>query len=61
MIYAREHLGANAVEVDVEMRIHAEGGIDGIPKETLELVVLEGLRQLGLQPEIENPPTGAGQ
>lgn len=48
-------LGANAAEVEVEMRIHAEGGIDGIPKETLELVVLEGLRQLGLNVEIEGP------
>jgi hypothetical protein len=27
---------------------NAEGGIAGIPRETLELVVLEGLRQLGL-------------
>jgi|GEM_PF-6515441 hypothetical protein len=27
---------------------HAEGGLAGIPRETLELVVLEGLRQLGL-------------
>lgn len=48
-------LGANAADVEVEMRIHAEGGIDGIPKETLELVVLEGLRQLGLDVDIEKP------
>ena len=26
----------------------AEGGLAGIPRETLDLVVLEGLRQLGL-------------
>jgi len=48
-------LGANAADVSVEMRIHAEGGLDGIPRETLELVVLEGLRQLGLHVDIESP------
>jgi hypothetical protein len=29
-----------------ELTIRAEGGIAGIPRETLNLVVLEGLRQL---------------
>ena len=32
----------------VELVIKAEGGLAGIPAETLNLVVLEGLRQLGL-------------
>jgi len=32
----------------VDLVIRAEGGMAGIPRETLNLVVLEGLRQLGL-------------
>jgi hypothetical protein len=32
----------------VELIIQAAGGLAGIPRETLNLVVLEGLRQLGL-------------
>ena len=31
----------------VELLIRADGGLDGIPRETLNLTVLEGLRQLG--------------
>ncbi len=42
-------LSAASPEVTVDLIIRAEGGIAGIPRETLNLVVLEGLRQLGLQ------------
>jgi uncharacterized protein len=42
-------LTAASPEVTVDMLIRAEGGMSGIPTETLNLVVLEGLRQLGLQ------------
>lgn len=42
-------LSAESPEVTVDMVIRAEGGMAGIPRETLNLVVLEGLRQLGLQ------------
>lgn len=41
-------LSASSPDVDVELTIRAEGGLAGIPRETLNLVVLEGLRQLGL-------------
>ena len=41
-------LSAASPEVTVELIIRAEGGMSGIPRETLDLVVLEGLRQLGL-------------
>jgi len=41
-------LSAHSIEVTMDVTIHAEGGLAGIPRETLELVVLEGLRQLGL-------------
>jgi hypothetical protein len=41
-------LSAASPEVTIDMTVHADGGISGIPKETLNLVVLEGLRQLGL-------------
>jgi hypothetical protein len=33
--------------VTLEETIRAEGGLSGIPRDTLNLVVLEGLRQLG--------------
>jgi hypothetical protein len=42
-------LNAVSADVTVELVIHAEGGLTGIPQETLNLVVLEGLRQLGLE------------
>jgi len=42
-------LSAASPEVSVDLTIRAEGGTAGIPRETLNLVVLEGLRQLGLQ------------
>ena len=45
-------LSAASPEVTVDMVIRAEGGMVGIPRETLDLVVLEGLRQLGLK-EVE--------
>ena len=35
-------------DVSLDLTIRAEGGLAGIPRETLNLVVLEGLRQLGL-------------
>ena len=41
-------LGASSSDVTVEMTIRADGGLAGISRETLNLVVLEGLRQLGL-------------
>lgn len=41
-------LVAASSEVAVEITVHADGGLAGIPRETLSLVVLEGLRQLGL-------------
>lgn len=41
-------LAAASSEVELEVTIRADGGLAGIPKETLNLVVLEGLRQLGL-------------
>jgi hypothetical protein len=37
-----------STDVTVEVEIEADGGMAGIPRETLELTVLEGLRQLGL-------------
>jgi uncharacterized protein len=41
-------LTAACPEVNVDLVIRADGGMTGIPRETLNLVVLEGLRQLGL-------------
>ena len=41
-------LCAASPEVTVDLVIRAEGGMGGIPRETLNLVALEGLRQLGL-------------
>jgi hypothetical protein len=41
-------LNAVSPEVSVDLVIEARGGLAGIPRETLHLVVLEGLRQLGL-------------
>ncbi len=41
-------LSAASSEVTVDMTITADGGLAGIPRETLDLVVAEGLRQLGL-------------
>ena len=41
-------LSASASEVTLQLSIDADGGLGGIPRETLNLVVLEGLRQLGL-------------
>lgn len=50
-------LSAASPEVTVEMVVHAEGGVSGIPRETLDLVVREGLRQLGLRDvDITTPP-----
>lgn len=41
-------LNAASHDVTIELVIRADGGLGGIPRETLNLVVLEGLRQLGL-------------
>jgi hypothetical protein len=41
-------LSAASTEVTIDVTIRANGGLAGIPRETLQLVVLEGLRQLGL-------------
>jgi uncharacterized protein len=43
--------GASA-DVTVELTIRADGGLAGIPRETLNLVTLEGLRQLGF-PDVD--------
>ena len=42
-------LSASASDVTLALTITADGGLAGIPRETLNLVVLEGLRQLGLE------------
>ena len=42
-------LSSVSSEVTVELTVRADGGLAGIPRETLDLVVLEGLRQLGLE------------
>jgi hypothetical protein len=41
-------MSAASADVTVELTIYADGGLAGIPHETLDLVTLEGLRQLGL-------------
>ncbi len=41
-------LTAVSADVSVDVVIHADGGLAGIPRDTLNLVVREGLRQLGL-------------
>jgi hypothetical protein len=45
-------LAAQSADVVVELKITADGGLSGIPRETLSLVVVEGLRQLGLTPNV---------
>ncbi len=52
-------LSAASPEVTIDMVIRAEGGMVGIPRETLDLVVLEGLRQLGLR-DVEVDTQGDG-
>ena len=46
-------LSASGADVRLSIQIEAEGGAAGIPRETVELVVREGLRQLGLDAAIE--------
>jgi hypothetical protein len=41
-------LSAVSPSVTLDLTIRAEGGLAGIPRDTLNLVVLEGLRQLGI-------------
>jgi hypothetical protein len=45
-------LSANSLSTTFDITIEADGGAKRIPKETIDLVVAEGLRQLGLQAEI---------
>jgi uncharacterized protein len=45
-------LSANSVSTTFDIEIAADGGVNGIPKETIDLIVAEGLRQLGLEAEI---------
>jgi hypothetical protein len=50
-------LSAASPDVTVEMIVRAEGGVSGIPRETLDLVVREGLRQLDLRDiDVTIPP-----
>ena len=44
---------ASGARVETTIELVAEAGDAGIPRETLELTVLEGLRQLGLDVEVE--------
>jgi hypothetical protein len=46
-------LSANSVTTTFDIVIEADGGANGISRETLDLVVAEGLRQLGLHADIE--------
>lgn len=41
-------ISAASTDMTVELIIRADGGMAGIPRETLNLVTLEGLRQLGI-------------
>ena len=47
-------LSANSVTTSFDIVIEADGGAAGISRETLDLVVAEGLRQLGLDADIED-------
>jgi hypothetical protein len=46
-------LSAAGGKVAVDMVIRADGGSAGISRDTIDLVVAEGLRQLGLTPRIQ--------
>lgn len=46
-------LSANGISTTFDITIEADGGANGIPKETIDLVVAEGRRQLGLHADIE--------
>lgn len=52
-------MSAASADVTVDLTIRANGGLTGIPRETLDLVTLEGLRQLGLT-EVEVSPHDLG-
>jgi uncharacterized protein len=45
-------MSAASADMTVELVIRADGGLAGIPRETLNLVTLEGLRQLGI-PDVD--------
>ncbi len=44
---------ASGARVETTVELVADAGDAGIPRETLELTVLEGLRQLGLDVDVE--------
>jgi hypothetical protein len=51
-------LAASGATVHATIEIKADGPESGIPRETLDLTVLEGLRQLGLNPKVELEGSG---
>ncbi len=44
---------ASGARVETTLEVAAEASEAGIPRETLNLTVLEGLRQLGLDVDVE--------
>jgi uncharacterized protein len=44
---------ASGAHVEATLEIAAEASEAGIPRETLDLTILEGLRQLGLEVEVK--------
>jgi hypothetical protein len=46
-------LSAASKSTSFDIEITADGGATGVPRETIDLVVAEGLRQLGLSAHIE--------
>jgi hypothetical protein len=44
---------ASGARVESNLEVAAEASEAGIPRETLDLTVLEGLRQLGLDVDVE--------
>ena len=44
---------ASGARVQTTLEVVAEAGEAGIPRETLELTVMEGLRELGIDPNVE--------
>jgi hypothetical protein len=54
-------LATSGAAVRTTVEIRADGPEGGIPRETLDLTVLEGLRQLGLDPEVEPAESESGE
>jgi hypothetical protein len=44
---------ASGAQAETTLEVAVEGSELGIPRETLDLTVLEGLRQLGLDADVE--------